>query len=53
MNRKIKADRLYNGISEEIEYQVGNYVNGGLCVNGYTYVFTDNSLLGHYDETGE
>ncbi len=45
-------DRLYNGPSEEIEYQVGNYVNGGLNVNGYTYIITSDRLLGHYDESG-
>ena len=50
-NKKI-SDRLNNGISKEIEYQVGNYVNGGLYVNGYTYMITGAYYNGYYDEEG-
>lgn len=50
---KDRLERLYDGPKKEIEYQVGNYVNGGLYVNGCTYLLTDNSLYGYYDETGE
>ena len=53
INNKQISERLNNGPSKEIEYQVGNYVNGGLYVNGYTYMIRENFFNGYYDESGE
>ncbi len=52
LNRKDK-DIFSNDISKDIEYQVGNYLNGGLYVNGFVYLLTDKEHLKYYDEESE
>lgn len=42
--QKKEQDKFNNTISKEVEYQMGNYINGGINVDGYTYVLVESDL---------
>ena len=44
IKEKKEKDKFNNTISKEVEYQMGNYINGGINVDGYTYVLIESDL---------
>lgn len=44
IKEKKAKDKFNNTISKEVEYQMGNYINGGINVDGYTYILIESDL---------